>query len=114
MPRKELYVSAYVSMYLIVFFDLPVDSKESRKEYALFRKKLLRDGFHMEQYSVYSRYCPNATSHEKHLKYVRDSLPPKGCVKCMTVTTKMYEKTETYYGKNEEPSKKAPTVYAFY
>ena len=42
-------------MRMIVFFDLPVTTKKDRKAYTDFRKFLIRDGFIMLQYSVYSR-----------------------------------------------------------
>ena len=32
-------------MRVMVFFDLPVKSKKDRKEYAEFRKQLLKNGF---------------------------------------------------------------------
>lgn len=41
-------------MRIIVFFDLPVVNKKERKVYAQFRKFLLKDGYDMVQYSVYS------------------------------------------------------------
>jgi len=40
------------SMWVIVLFDLPTDSSEARKQYTVFRKHLLDDGFTMMQYSV--------------------------------------------------------------
>ena len=44
-------------MRLLVFFDLPVVKREDRKEYQVFRRFLLNDGYTMIQYSVYSRIC---------------------------------------------------------
>ena len=44
-------------MRLIVFFDLPVVTKKDRKIYAQFRKFLIKDGYDMLQFSVYSRIC---------------------------------------------------------
>ena len=41
--------SEYRIMWVLVLFDLPTDTKKDRKEYALFRKKLLMDGFTMFQ-----------------------------------------------------------------
>ncbi len=39
---------------VVAMFDLPTDTKQSRREYALFRKHLLKNGFQMMQYSVTS------------------------------------------------------------
>ncbi len=53
----RMILSAYRFMWVVVMFDLPVDTKKARREYTRFRKKLLRDGFMMLQYSVYARHC---------------------------------------------------------
>ena len=47
--------SEYRIMWVLVFFDLPTESKRERKLYADFRKKLLQDGFTMFQFSIYVR-----------------------------------------------------------
>ena len=51
--------SEYRIMWVLVFFDLPTESKRERKLYADFRKKLLQDGFTMFQFSIYVRHCPS-------------------------------------------------------
>ena len=44
--------SEYRIMWVLVFFDLPTETKRERKFYAEFRKKLLQDGFTMFQFSI--------------------------------------------------------------
>ncbi|WP_334082272.1 CRISPR-associated endonuclease Cas2, partial [Helicobacter typhlonius] len=44
-------------MRVLVMFDMPTCSKKERKDYARFRKNLIKDGFMMLQYSVYMRIC---------------------------------------------------------
>ena len=39
-------INKYRIMWLLVFFDLPTDTKKDRKAYATFRKQLINDGFH--------------------------------------------------------------------
>ena len=51
--------SEYRIMWVLVFFDLPTETKRERKLYADFRKKLLQDGFTMFQFSIYVRHCPS-------------------------------------------------------
>ena len=46
-------------MRVIVFFDLPVKTVQDRREYARFRKKLVKSGFVMMQQSVYSKIALN-------------------------------------------------------
>lgn len=41
------------------FFDLPVQTSEDMKNYRLFRKTLLKNGFFMMQESVYCRMVLN-------------------------------------------------------
>ena len=43
-------------MWLFVMFDLPTQTKKNKKDSALFRKNLEKDGFVMHQYSVYIRF----------------------------------------------------------
>ena len=38
-------LNAYRIMWVMVFFDLPTETKAERKAYADFRKKMLQDGF---------------------------------------------------------------------
>ena len=52
-------------MRLLVFFDLPVNTKKRRREYARFRKALIQDGFLMLQYSVYVRLAPQPRRRQK-------------------------------------------------
>ena len=44
-------------MRMLVFFDLPVVTAKEKKDAAKFRKFLLKDGYNMVQWSVYSRIC---------------------------------------------------------
>ena len=50
-------ISGYRFMWVIVMFDLPVDTKKAKRQYAQFRKSLLKDGFVKMQFSVYRRHC---------------------------------------------------------
>mgnify|MGYP005831451173 CR=1 FL=1 len=77
-------------MRLMVFFDLPVVSKEDRKQYNRFHRFLLNDGYDMIQFSVYARICNGQESVNKHLKRLSYNLPPKGSVRCMQVTEKQF------------------------
>ena len=49
-------LSEYRVMWLLVLFDLPTETKRDRKASADFRKKLIRDGFTMFQFSIYVRH----------------------------------------------------------
>ena len=77
-------------MRLLVFFDLPVVDPIDRRNYTVFRKFLLRDGYDMVQFSVYSRISNTQESVEKHVARLKANLPPAGSVRCMQVTEKQY------------------------
>lgn len=78
-------------MRMLVLFDLPTGSKKERKSYANFRKFLVKDGYHMEQFSVYSRILLSRDSAETHLRRLRENLPQMGAVTVLTLTEKQYE-----------------------
>lgn len=78
-------------MRLLVLFDLPTGSKSERKTYAKFRKFLIDDGYHMEQFSVYSRALLSRDSSETHLQRLRANLPSAGAVTVLLLTEKQFE-----------------------
>ncbi len=77
-------------MRVMVFFDLPVKSKKDRKAYTDFRRDLLKMGFTMVQYSIYSRTVKNSDDAVKYENLVEKIVPPNGAVRMMTVTEKQY------------------------
>lgn len=81
-------------MRMLVLFDLPTGSKNERKSYANFRKFLIQDGYHMEQFSVYSRVLLSRDSADTHLRRLKENLPHAGAVTVLTLTEKQYEARE--------------------
>ena len=53
-------------MRLLVFFDLPVVKDRDKKVAAKFRRFLVKEGYVMVQWSVYSRLCNGTDSIEMH------------------------------------------------
>ena len=82
--------SEYRIMWVLVLFDLPTDTKKDRKEYALFRKKLLSDGFTMFQFSIYLRHCPSAENADVHIERVKRWMPPFGKIGILRITDKQF------------------------
>lgn len=78
-------------MRLLVLFDLPTGNSEERKSYSQFRKFLLKDGYIMEQYSVYTRVVLSRDAAETHVKRLRANLPLAGSVTVITLTERQYE-----------------------
>lgn len=95
-------LNAYRIMWILVFFDMPTETKKERKDYAKFRKNILNDGFQMFQFSMYIRHCSSKENAEVHLKRVKNILPPKGHVGIMMVTDKQFGAMEIFYGPKEK------------
>lgn len=80
----------YRIMWVLVFFDLPTETKKERKAYSTFRKRLLEDGFTMFQFSIYLRHCPSAENADVHIRRVKASLPEFGKVGVLRITDKQF------------------------
>ena len=96
--------SEYRIMWVLVFFDLPSDTKKARKDYALFRKQLLQDGFTMFQFSMYVRHCPSAENADVHIKRVKRILPPEGDIGIMRITDKQFADMEIFSCRQIRPT----------
>ncbi len=88
-------------MQMIVLFDLPVKEKEDRKKYSDFHKFLLKDGFIMLQFSVYSRFLPTYDALQTHTQRVQYSCPKSGSVRVLTVTEKQFANMLIVTGKRK-------------
>lgn len=108
MSSRRYEFSEYLAMWLFAMFDLPVDTRDARRQYTRFRKALLTNGFTMLQYSVYARYCPSEEASCVHFRRVRAALPPDGQVRLLFVTDRQFGKMEVYYGKNRKPVEDPP------
>ncbi len=95
-------LNQYRVMWVLVFFDLPTETKKDRKTASDFRKKLINDGFTMFQFSIYLRHCPSAENAEVHIKRVKNSLPENGYVGILCITDKQFGNMDIFYGKKEE------------
>jgi CRISPR-associated protein Cas2 len=88
----------YQIMWVFVHFDLPTETKADRKNYSVFRKNLMRDGFAMIQYSIYARHCSSRENSEVHKKRVKKWLPPKGDVIIFEITDAQFGNMEFFKG----------------
>jgi CRISPR-associated protein Cas2 len=100
-------LNAYRVMWVLVFFDLPTETKKDRKHHAKFRKDIMADGFTMFQFSIYLRHCSSKENADVHIKRVKSILPEKGHVGIMYVTDKQFSMMEIFRGhelvKPDEP-----------
>lgn len=92
-------------MRLIVFFDLPVETSKQRREYRLFRKHLIKEGYLMLQESVYVKLVINDASARSAIARLRENRPACGLVQVLKVTERQFETMVYVVGehqKNEE------------
>lgn len=96
-------------MRILVFFDLPVTTKAERRVATQFRNFLLKDGYHMVQFSVYSRVCNGRDAVQKHKERIYKNVPDNGSVRLMVITEKQYEAVEILVGKKAQDD--TPAAY---
>ena len=91
-------LSGYRVMWVVTLFDLPVLSKQERKEATGFRKFLLKQGFQMAQLSVYMKYCRDKTQADRLAIRIAQAVPDGGKLDILMLTDKQYENIITFYG----------------
>jgi CRISPR-associated protein Cas2 len=94
-------LNQYQILWIFVFFDLPTETKQDRKNYAQFRKNLQKDGFTMMQYSIYVRHCSSRENADVHIKRVKSFLAPKGEIIIFSLTDKQFGMMEFFRSQKE-------------
>ena len=88
-------------MRVLLFFDLPVETETQRRNYRLFRKHLIKDGFIMLQNSVYAKMALNSSA----AKMIRDRVdrvkPPVGIIQILIVTENQFASMEYILGQSD-------------
>ena len=92
------YMSNERFLRMLVFFDLPTETKQDRREYVRFRKFLIKNGFLMMQESVYCKLLLHATAQQLLLAQLRKNKPPCGLVQILTVTERQFVRIEYLVG----------------
>lgn len=85
-------------MRMIIFFDLPTETAQERREYTRFRKFLIKSGFFMMQESVYCKLALNQTAINAMLDTVKKNKPAAGLVQALVITEKQYSRMEYIVG----------------
>lgn len=93
---------SYRYMRMIVMFDLPTTTLEDLRNYRVFRKFLIKNGFMMMQESVYSKIALNTGIANLIADKVRENQPPSGLVQMFIITEKQFEKMEILVGEISE------------
>lgn len=89
-------------MRLMVFFDLPTYSSTDTKNYNIFRKFLIKEGFIMMQESIYTKILLNGTMANLLMERLKKNLPPKGIVQTLLISEKQFANIEYLVGEKKE------------
>lgn len=93
------HLNIYRVMWVLVFYDLPTETKEERRTAAKFRKNIIEDGFAMFQFSIYVRHCASMDNAQVHIKRVMSMTPPKGHIGVLCITDKQFGDIKIFHGK---------------
>lgn len=97
-------------MWNLVLFDLPVGTKQQRREATRFRKLLLDLGWTMEQYSVYVRYIPTGMSVIPEVTQIRRGLPSQGKVQILGISDRQWSKAIRFVDESDEDPPEQPDL----
>lgn len=82
-------------------FDLPSTEDYEKKEYTLFRKQLLKNGYIMMQFSIYTKPTNVQVKLEQELKKISKYIPTSGNIRLLSITEKQYSNMIMILGKKK-------------
>ena len=83
-------------MWLIILFDLPVETAEERRAYTFFRKKLKQLGFALFQKSVYIRWEQSEAAANVTARTLLAFCPRKGDVSLLRMSNRSMQHAECF------------------
>lgn len=99
----------YRVMRLFVMFDLPVTTAQNRRDYRIFHKALVNEGFLMMQESVYTRITANRKSAELLEQRLIKELPKTGLVQTLIVTESQFSSIKFLLGTESDDIRNNPS-----
>ena len=108
------HLSGYRLMWMLVTFDLPVETRRQRAAATKFRQHLLDLGFEMSQLSNYLRLCNGKEQYEAHLRRIEGGLPPWGDVYVFQFTDRQYENIVRFSDQRRRRQQKNPDQLALF
>lgn len=107
-------VNGYRLMWIMAMFDLPVTTKEHRREYRQFVDFLEDNGFFRVQFSVYIRPCASEENAASHVDRLRASLPPAGEIRVLKFTDKQWGRMQIFRMGKAHAAEEAPSQFSFF
>ena len=108
------HLSAYRLMWLLVTFDLPVETRKQRKAAHDFRVHLLDLGFEMSQLSNYLRFCNGKEQFDSYVRKIESNLPERGDVFVFQFTDRQYENVVRFSDQSRRRRQKNPEQLALF
>lgn len=96
-------------VWLIAVYDCPMTEREERRDYTIFRKKILQENFLQLQYSLYARHFSTYAQATTVIARLQAHVPQGASVAFFFVTDKQWSMTQEYYGPKK--TKKKPEEY---
>jgi CRISPR-associated protein Cas2 len=88
-------------VWVLVMFDLPVVTKDQRREAGRYRNMLYDLGFAQIQLSVYTKYVVNASGVRTLLAPIKYGVPAGGAVRMLRLTDEQWAATYRFWGPQE-------------
>ena len=107
-------LSGYRLMWMLVTFDLPVETKKQRAAATKFRHALLDLGFEMSQLSNYLRFCNGKEQFQSYVRKVEAVLPPWGDIYVFQFTDRQYENIVRFSDQRRRRQQKNPEQIALF
>jgi CRISPR-associated protein Cas2 len=85
-------------MRIILMFDLPTETSVDKKQYALFRKNIIKLGYTMIQYSIYMKTINVQTKTQREIKKIQDITPKQGNIRLLIITELQYNNMKLIKG----------------
>lgn len=113
-PTGPTQLSAYRLMWMLVTFDLPVETKKQRKAATKFRNFLLDQGFEMSQFSNYMRFCNGQEQYDTYARRIEANLPERGHIFLFQFTDRQYENIVRFSDQSRRNRQKNPGQLALF
>lgn len=107
-------LSGYRLMWMLVTFDLPVETKRQRAAATRFRNALLDHGFEMNQFSNYMRFCNGKEHFDAYVRKIEAILPPWGNIYVFQFTDRQYENIVRFSDQRRRRQQKNPEQIALF
>lgn len=101
-------------VWLMVMFDLPVQTKEQRRGATRYRMMLLDMGFSQIQFSVYAKYLINATGVKRLVTRLKLGVPSRGEVRALKITDEQWAGTYRWFGSSDIKMENKPSQLALF